>query len=145
MRTFSIILADDEQNILYGMQKGINWEEPGFIVAGTAQNGKEVLEMMDDLHPDLVICNNDDMALVVYDYYKEKNLALPIILGINNSQEMNEKIMSGEIYGSVDNDMDNQVLRIVKCMESVLNGNTKKYKKVWYSTPHAITRTSCRE
>ena len=140
MRTFSIILADDEQNILYGMQKGINWEEPGFIVAGTAQNGKEVLEMMDDLHPDLVICNNDDMALVVYDYYKEKNLALPIILGINNSQEMNEKIMSGEIYGSVDNDMDNQVLRIVKCMESVLNGNTKKYKKVWYSTPYAVTR-----
>lgn len=55
MRTFSIILADDEQNILYGMQKGINWEELGFIVAGTAQNGKEVLEMMDDLHPDLVI------------------------------------------------------------------------------------------
>ena len=45
MRTFSIILADDEQNILYGMQKGINWEELGFIVAGTAQNGKEVLEM----------------------------------------------------------------------------------------------------
>lgn len=122
------------------MQKGINWEEPGFIVAGTAQNGKEVLEMMDDLHPDLVICNNDDMALGVYDYYKEKNLVLPIILGINNSQEMNEKIMSGEIYDSVDNDMDNQVLRIVKCMESVLNGNTKKYKKVWYSTPYAVTR-----
>lgn len=122
------------------MQKGINWEELGFIVAGTAQNGKEVLEMMDDLHPDLVICNNDDMALGVYDYYKEKNLVLPIILGINNSQEMNEKIMSGEIYDSVDNDMDNQVLRIVKCMESVLNGKTKKYKKVWYSTPYAVTR-----
>lgn len=87
-----------------------------------------------------VICNNDDMALGVYDYYKEKNLALPIILGINNSQEMNETIMSGEIYGSVDNNMDNQVLRIVKCMESVLNGNTKKYKKVWYSTPYAVTR-----
>lgn len=80
------------------------------------------------------------MALGVYDYYKEKNLALPIILGINNSQEMNEKIMYAEIYGSVDNDMDNQVLRIVKCMESVLNGNTKKYKKVWYSTPYAVTR-----
>lgn len=55
MRTFSIILADDEQNILYGMEKGINWEELGFTVAATVQNGKEVLEMMDDLHPDLVI------------------------------------------------------------------------------------------
>ena len=39
--------------------------------------------------------------------------------------------MAGEIYGTVDNNMDGQVLRIVKCMESVLNGNTKKYKKVW--------------
>ncbi|WP_418440042.1 hypothetical protein [Catenibacterium sp.] len=37
-----------------------------------------------------------------------------VVLGINNSQEMNEKIMSGEIYGSVDNNMDDQVLRIVK-------------------------------
>lgn len=36
------------------------------------------------------------------------------ILGINNSQEMNEKIMSGEIYGSVDNNREDQVLRIVK-------------------------------
>lgn len=87
-----------------------------------------------------VICNNDDMALGVYDYYKEKNLALPIILGINNSQEMNDKIMSGEIYGSVDNNIDDQVLRIVECMKSVLKGHTKKYKKVWYSTPYAVTR-----
>lgn len=87
-----------------------------------------------------VICNNDDMALGVYDYYKEKNLALPIILGINNSREMNDKIMSGEIYGSVDNNMDGQVLRIVECMKSVLKGHTKKYKKVWYSTPYAETR-----
>ena len=87
-----------------------------------------------------VICNNDDMALGVYDYYKEKNLALPIILGINNSQEMNDKIMSGEIYGSVDNNMYDQVLRIVECMKSVLKGHTKKYKKVWYSTPYAVIR-----
>lgn len=87
-----------------------------------------------------VICNNDDMALGVYDYYKEKNLPLPVILGINNSKEMNEKIVAGEIYGTVDNNMDGQVLRIVKCMESVLNGNTKKYKKVWYSTPYAVTK-----
>lgn len=37
-----------------------------------------------------------------------------VVLGINKSQEMNEKIMSGEIYGSVDNNMDDQVFRIVK-------------------------------
>ena len=55
MRIFSIILADDEQQILYGMKKGIEWEQLGFKVAGVAQNGKEALELMEDLHPDLVI------------------------------------------------------------------------------------------
>ena len=43
MRIFSIILADDEQQILYGMKKGIEWEKLGFRVAGVAQNGKEAL------------------------------------------------------------------------------------------------------
>lgn len=55
MRTFRIILADDEPNILYGMQKGLDWERLGFSVVGTAQNGKEVLELMEEFHTDLVI------------------------------------------------------------------------------------------
>ena len=55
MRTFQIILADDEQQILHGMERGIDWEELGFSVAGTAQNGKEALELMEEYHPDLVI------------------------------------------------------------------------------------------
>ena len=46
MRTFQIILADDEQQILHGMERGIDWEGLGFSVAGTAQNGKEALELM---------------------------------------------------------------------------------------------------
>ena len=55
MRIFSIILADDEQQILYGMKKGIEWEKLGFRVAGVAQNGKEALELMEEVHPNLVI------------------------------------------------------------------------------------------
>ena len=55
MRTFQIILADDEQQILHGMERGIDWEGLGFSVAGTAQNGKEALELMEEYHPDLVI------------------------------------------------------------------------------------------
>lgn len=42
-----------------------------------------------------VICNNDDMALGVYDYYKKHHSQMPVILGINNSPEMNRKIMTG--------------------------------------------------
>ena len=88
-----------------------------------------------------VICNNDDMALGIYDYYQEKHLDLPVIIGINNSQEMNEKIMSGEIYGTIDNNMDDQLTQICQYMRSILNGSTSEHKKIWYSQPFAVTRT----
>lgn len=95
MRTFSIILADDEQNILFGMQKGINWEELGFIVAGTAQNGKEVLEMMDDLHPDLVISDIKmpfmdglELAKTIHDNYMNTKVILFLDGMILNIQDL---------------------------------------------------------
>lgn len=86
-----------------------------------------------------VICNNDDMALGVYDYYKAHHRRLPVIIGINNSKEMNQKIRNGEIYGTVDNKMEAQVAQICKLMKSVIENDAGHYKKVWYSTPHAIT------
>ena len=43
MRVFSIILADDEQQILYGMKKGIEWEKLGFRVAGGGTYGRTKL------------------------------------------------------------------------------------------------------
>lgn len=65
------------------MQKGINWEELGFIVTGTAQNGKEVLEMMDDLHPDLVISDIKmpfmdglELAKTIHDNYMNTKVIL---------------------------------------------------------------------
>ena len=81
------------------------------------------------------------MALGIYDYYRERHLDLPVIIGINNSQEMNEKIMSGELYGTVDNNMNDQVLQICQYMRSILNGSTGEHKKIWYSQPFAVTRT----
>ena len=48
MINFSIILADDEQQILFGMKNGIDWESLGFSVVGTAQNGKEALELIEE-------------------------------------------------------------------------------------------------
>ena len=87
-----------------------------------------------------VICNNDDMALGVYDYYKEKNLKLPVIIGINNSEEMHQKIMSGGMYGTIENKMEDQVMEICRLMQAILKKDTGSYQKVWYSTPKAIVK-----
>lgn len=37
------------------MKNGIDWESLGFSVVGTAQNGKEALELIEEYHPDLLI------------------------------------------------------------------------------------------
>ena len=87
-----------------------------------------------------IICNNDDMALGVYDYYKQHNLKLPLIIGINNSPEMNQKIQAGEIYGTVDNGMTDQISYICKLLNDILNKNTARYHRIWYSTPFAIEK-----
>ena len=87
-----------------------------------------------------VICNNDDMALGVYDYYKQHNMSLPLIIGINNNPEMHQKIKSGEIYGTVDNDINSQITHICKLLKDILNHNTRDYANIWYSTPFAIQR-----
>ena len=55
MRTFSIVLADDEPQILHGMLEGIPWEDLGFSVTATAGNGQEALDHVQKLHPDVLI------------------------------------------------------------------------------------------
>lgn len=87
-----------------------------------------------------VICHNDDMALGIYDYYKANNLEIPVIIGINNNPELYEKIKAKEIYGTVDNDTKTQVIHICELIDSILQGKTKEFKKIWYGKPYAITR-----
>ena len=85
-----------------------------------------------------VVCNNDDMALGIYDYYEANKLGIPLILGINNSLEMKEKIKSGLIYGTVDNGMKEQVEYICDLLDSILKEQAKDSEKVWYSKPYVV-------
>lgn len=52
---FTVILADDEPQILEGIRDSVEWETLGFHVIATALNGNELLEQTETLRPDLVI------------------------------------------------------------------------------------------
>ena len=41
-----VLLVDDEHFILQGLQVLINWENEGFVIAGTASDGNEALEFL---------------------------------------------------------------------------------------------------
>lgn len=85
-----------------------------------------------------VVCNNDEMALGIYDYYEENGQEPPFIIGINNSLEMNEKTESEQSHRTVDNDMEEQVAYICDLLDGILKGRTKDFEKVWYSKPYVI-------
>lgn len=52
---YKVLLIDDEPSALEGMLLWINWQELGFEVCGTCSNGREGLQLMKELEPDLVI------------------------------------------------------------------------------------------
>ena len=51
---------------------------------------------------------------------------------------MNEKINAGQIYGTVDNGIEEQVAYICDLLNSILLEETKKFEKVWYSKPEIV-------
>ncbi|MBP2115798.1 response regulator [Paenibacillus silagei] len=52
---YKVLLIDDEPSALEGMEMWIDWQELGFELCGTCGNGREGLQMMKQLQPDLVI------------------------------------------------------------------------------------------
>lgn len=51
----NVLIADDEQLVLEGLKHIIDWKADGFEICGTAVNGKEALDKILDLRPDLVL------------------------------------------------------------------------------------------
>ncbi|TLG81389.1 response regulator [Vagococcus zengguangii] len=52
---YTVLLVDDEQEIREGMANKIPWEQCGFTLLKTAENGLEALELAERLKPDVII------------------------------------------------------------------------------------------
>lgn len=52
---YTIIVADDEEELRKALIRRINWEEAGFRLIGEAENGVEALELVEKLEPDLLL------------------------------------------------------------------------------------------
>lgn len=50
-----VLLVDDEVFVRKGLCSLIEWEELGFVITGEAENGKDALQQIIDIQPDLVI------------------------------------------------------------------------------------------
>lgn len=57
METYTVLLVDDEEEVMQVIMKKINWEGLGFSVPNCANNGIKALEMMEEFQPDVVIAD----------------------------------------------------------------------------------------
>lgn len=52
---YTVLLVDDEEEVIQVIMKKINWEGLGFSVIGYANNGVKALEMVEEFQPDVVM------------------------------------------------------------------------------------------
>lgn len=83
MSLYSVLMVDDEEEVIRIIRKKIDWESLGFVVCGQARNGLEALEMVEELQPDVVMTDikmpyMDGLELVRR--LKEKNLGIHTIV-----------------------------------------------------------------
>lgn len=50
-----VLLVDDDPIVLIHLREMINWKKIGCELVGEASNGKEALELIERLHPQIVI------------------------------------------------------------------------------------------
>lgn len=51
---YTVVVADDEEEIRRSLVRRVKWEEIGFEVVGEAENGADALELVEKLEPDLL-------------------------------------------------------------------------------------------
>ncbi|MBT2764694.1 response regulator [Paenibacillus sp. ISL-20] len=52
---YKVLLVDDEADVREGLVQEIQWGACGFTIEGTAENGREAMELAERLEPDVVI------------------------------------------------------------------------------------------
>lgn len=71
---YTILIADDEEELRRAIIRKVNWEEIGFQVIGEAENGIEALELVEKLEPDLLLTD----------------IKMPFISGIELARQVRE-------------------------------------------------------
>ncbi|MCI8327536.1 MAG: response regulator, partial [Lachnospiraceae bacterium] len=55
MDKYSVLLVDDEEEVIHVIMQKIDWEALGFCVVGYANNGVKALELVEEFQPDVVM------------------------------------------------------------------------------------------
>ena len=78
---YTIIVADDEEELRRALIKKVDWENVGFKVVGEAENGVEALELVEKFNPDVLLTD----------------IRMPFVSGIDLARQVREVHPSTQI------------------------------------------------
>lgn len=154
---YRLVIADDEENIRNGMAHSLPWQELGFEVVALCENGQEVLDRLDECHPDVVL---SDIRMPILDgvgLMKRLNRDYPdikivILSGYSDFEYLNESIKNHvaeyllkptdidefeDTFRRLKDTLDHERLRSVEISESV-----QRHFQVWLQAMMRGTATS---
>lgn len=70
-----VLIAEDEFIMRQGIKHMINWESEGFTIVGEATNGKEALDLIEEVRPNIII----------------SDIVMPILDGVDFSKIVQKK------------------------------------------------------
>lgn len=71
---YTVVVADDEEELLEAVCQMVPWEEIGFRLVGSAGNGLDALELVEQMQPDLLLTD----------------IHMPFISGVNLAKQVRE-------------------------------------------------------
>ncbi|OXS54898.1 two-component system response regulator [Bacillus sp. DSM 27956] len=95
-----VILVDDEIQIRRGLKWKVDWEEEGFVIAGEASNGKEALQVIEEVMPDLILTDvrmpvMDGMQLVKALSGKYPEIKVIVLSGYADFEYVRSSLVEG--------------------------------------------------
>lgn len=97
-----VLIIDDEYIMRQGLKYMINWEQEGFEIVGEASNGKDALELIDELKPHIVISDIVMPLLDGVDFTEAMHKLYPhiqiiILSGYDNFEYVKYTFMNGVV------------------------------------------------
>ncbi|GAF65413.1 putative response regulator [Bacillus sp. TS-2] len=123
---FNVLLVDDERTILEGISMIVNWEKCGVRLTGTASNGIEALELIQQKNPDIVISDiampgMDGISLLEKSKSKAPNIEWILLSGYNEfdyaQRAMKHGVMHYLLKPCNENLIMNAIVEVVKKLE----------------------------
>ena len=97
-----VLIVDDEFIMRQGLRYMIHWEEEGFTIVGEAANGKDAMDQIEKLQPQIVLSDivmplMDGVDFTVAVHHRYPHVQMIILSGYDNFEYVKQTLMQGVV------------------------------------------------